>query len=241
MPLKMCGSVSARFSVWFSRRSAAANVVDVCCPAPRGRRGRARRARRVPAHDVQRRPALASRPRSGAACPRRSRGPAGPPCRAPAAPAAFQRNRPAIIRCTTRKRSPSSAEHDALAEPLESDRPGGPRQLPAAARRIAAGTVPPAGSVRSGGRRSRAERVKIQLDVGQLGHLGAGAIVVASAPAGVVLGRGGVLRRDGECSAKRGALTVPRRSACGSQRMKVVVAAVLDRPVASSTARTEKT
>ena len=107
MPLRMCGSVSARFSVWFSARSRAANAVDVGVehlePA-HVERGERRRS----AHDVKRCAAL--RARFG----QRERAVREIEHASVMRPGGFcslasQRKRPATIRWITRKRSSSNA------------------------------------------------------------------------------------------------------------------------------------
>ena len=110
MPSKMRGSVSARLSVWFSRRSAARERGRARPRAPRARRGRGPRAPARAAHDVQRGALLRARLGQEQRARRRSRRPRGR-----AAPGdrcargSRQRSRPAIIRWSTRKSSPSSS------------------------------------------------------------------------------------------------------------------------------------
>ncbi len=106
MPLKRRGSVSARLSVWFSRRSASTNAARVAssgssppranCPSPVSPRTRWSEARFFELASV-----ISSVPveKSNAASPTL------PGTFAPRAP---QRKRPAIIKWKTRNRSPSS-------------------------------------------------------------------------------------------------------------------------------------
>ncbi len=173
MPLKRCGSVSARFSVWFSRRRRAGERRRVdrhhvdAAGIERVQRGLAR-------DDVQRRAPLAAGfgeiERAVVELERRERV-ARLPC---VAPASRQCRRPAIIRCRTRKRSPSS--------PMTMRLPSRRRLVHAPAGRVRdrrhggaqQERVLQAHAVQDAAFDARLETLAIDLDVGQLWHISGG-------------------------------------------------------------------
>ena len=171
MPEKSRGSVSARFSVWFSRRSAPRNASSRRARAPRARRDRARASAAsprtrwsdarlfvpasvsisVPAREVERREPDAAAARFA-------------PRRLPVQPARRSsgggrgRGRPrARARCACRAAAPR--------------RRAARRPRRAAGRRCAAGTGSRARTRSSRSpEHARCERLDVHLDVGQLGH-----------------------------------------------------------------------
>ena len=171
MPLNRRGSVSARLRVWFSRG------------APRGTR-RASRVEHLEAAAVERArapPRRATSVQRGALlrCPPRSAAASRPGSRrreADACPGRFgararcQCRRPAIIRWSTRKRSPSSAERRSACRSAAA-----PHPLPVAARerRIDGAQQERAREPDALERLAddaRRERLEVDGDVGQLGH-----------------------------------------------------------------------
>ena len=172
MPLKRCGSVSERLTVWFSRRSAARERRGVGVERLEAA-GVERVERLLAAHEVERR-ALFGRGLGEDEGPVGKSNAARPSLPGGFAPRGFQRRRPAIIRWRTRWRSPSRAKT---------------MRLPM--RRTASTRLPSA--ARSGGSNVRtrnglddahvlerladdaaAQVLDVELDVRQLGHEGKG-------------------------------------------------------------------
>ena len=137
-------------------------------PAPRARRDRAPPVPPRPAtrcSDARRR----CPPRSVRACRWRRRTAPARCARSPCA-GASQCRRPAIIRCTTRNSSPSSADHDALAEPPTPTHAAARGRRDRRQRGAQQERIEQADRLEPVPDDARGEALEVDRDVGQLGH-----------------------------------------------------------------------
>ena len=116
MPLKRCGSVSARFSVWFSRAQRRcelrpASTLEALRAPPGSSAASAASPRTTCSERLLARSGLGEQQRTVGEIERREAD-----LRRNRRARSRQRRRPAIIRCMTRNRSSSSVRHDALAD-----------------------------------------------------------------------------------------------------------------------------